>query len=382
MRNKIDSIVDLISIKNGEERSPVADLKSYIKAHTFDRSKIPEEDDTILFLQGIPIGSKEGIISITGRSKSRKTVFASAVASAMFLDNISHLGFTSTLPKDARILHIDTEQGYKHYYNSVVRIFDDAHIEDTPDRFTSIHTRDADIPFRKELIEHMITAIKPAVTIIDGVSDLVYDINSQEEATKLGELLLRWGTTYNMLIVVVIHTTKTTGFMTGNLGTVLEKKSETVLKVELDDEDRMVSHLSCQYSRNAPFASFSIVADSDGKYSILSETEIDNKGKGGQFDPRSESDLQHDLLIDRMLGLAKKIKKDDAKKALIRAVKDCWSGKVIKQNEAISFIKYYMDKAWLAVTSENEYVRYVPVIPPVPGHAQMAISVPDDHLPF
>src|SRR5579864_3350351 len=252
-------------------------LQQYIKTHSFRADKSPQEEDTLLYLQDIPIGSRENIITITGKSKSRKTIAASALATSFFTEN-AFLGFSTDMPEDATIVHIDTEQGYKHYYHSVKRIFDQANTQHQ-ERFISVHTRDATIPQRIELLTHLCEAHNPSVIIVDGVTDLVYDINSQEESTKIGELFLKLSSQHKCLIVAVIHTTKTTGYMTGAIGTILEKKSETVIKVELDEEDKMTSHISCQFSRNKPFQSFSITADADNNYSIMDEANIKESGK-------------------------------------------------------------------------------------------------------
>lgn len=252
-------------------------LEQYIKTHSFHADNPPQEEDTLLYLQDIPIGSRENIITITGKSKSRKTIAASALASSFFTST-AFLGFSADLPEDATIVHIDTEQGYKHYYHSVKRIFDQA--STTPqERFVSVHTRDATIQQRIELITHLCEMHTPSVIIVDGVTDLVYDINSQEESTKIGELFLKLSSQYKCLIVAVIHTTKTTGYMTGAIGTILEKKSETVIKVELDENDKMTSHISCQFSRNKPFQSFSITADENNNYSVIDESKISEPGK-------------------------------------------------------------------------------------------------------
>lgn len=376
----IHSVKDMVPV----ERPAEADLERYIKLHSFDRSRVPKDDDTILFLQGIPIGSRENLVSITGRSKSRKTIAASAIATSIFLPKDgNHLGFSSLLGPDEPLLHIDTEQGYKHYYHSVMRIFDDAGLEQTPESFTSVHTRDADIPFRIQIIEYLVKKLKPKVLVIDGVTDLVYDINSQEEATKLGEMLLKWGTAYQMLIIVVIHTTKTTGYMTGALGTVLEKKSETVLMVELDKGDRMASHITCQYSRNAPFSPFSIVADEDGKYSILPESEVATTTKRkGDKNPRDYQDMQHDHLISLLLGPGKKISASNAGKALQQHVKSAWNGEIMSGRESKDFLAFYKMRGWLAMDPDLNFILGVPVLPVEPGSTSQTSFKLNDDLPF
>lgn len=297
-----------------------AELDAYIKSHRFDPANHPPDDDHILFLGDCPIGSKENIITITGKSKSRKTIAASAIASSIFRGPGSEpfLSFTSNLPDTVPILHIDTEQGYKHYYHSVERIFRDAAI-DPPARFTSLHTRDADIPMRLDLISHLCASLKPGVLIVDGLTDLVYDINDQAEATKIGEIFLKLSSEYKLLVIGIIHTTKTTGYMTGAIGTIFEKKSETVIKVELDEVDKMVSQISCQFSRNRPFKDFAIRADEQNNYTIENEDNITTKG---EIDPNSVPIHDLELLFTRSFGQNQSIQLKELQKAIRKHAKD------------------------------------------------------------
>lgn len=387
MGKTIKSITELMAkevtslVENSREVGPEA-LRKYIDAHKFDIKRLPAEGDTVLSLQEIAIGSRENIVSITGLSKSRKTIAASAIASALFSqDGASHLGFTSTLGPKEPILHIDTEQGYKHYYNSVKRIFDNADLSEPPERFTSISTRDADIPLRFELLEYMIQDIKPKVLILDGVTDFIYDINSQEEAVKLVERLVHYGSEFGMLIVVVIHTTKGKGFMTGAIGTVLEKKSETVIKVELDEKDRMISHISCQYARNAPFHDFSIVADPEGKYSILNEQEVTTKGPGGLKAAAAYADEIHADVIRRLLGINNYVKGTDAIKKIQTFVHEVTKDR-ISQRQAKGFQEYYLIKCWLVDDAAGGLKPGYAQVKSLPPQAELPLSNYTDDLPF
>lgn len=357
--------------------SPKRSIEQYIKTHSFNADNPPQEEDTLLYLQGIPIGSRENIITITGKSKSRKTIAASALATSFFTDS-AFLGFSADLPEDATIIHIDTEQGYKHYYHSVKRIFDQA--STTPqERFISVHTRDATIPQRIELLQHLCETYNPSVIIVDGVTDLVYDINSQEESTKIGELFLKLSSQYKCLIVAVIHTTKTTGYMTGAIGTILEKKSETVIKVELDEEDKMTSHISCQFSRNKPFQSFSITADADNNYSVMDESNIKEPGKVNL----NEYALPHLLEFARhILGLGASCDEKTFKKRLSHSSKE-----ILKADLSVKYtsrvIEFLKSKMILAQNPDGMFMLG-PYTVPSEASNQTSLLNPDkdDDQPF
>lgn len=354
----IDDIVE--TVKRGLEknvRDPQA-LEAYIQTHKFDITKKPPENSAVLFYKGIKIGSRGNIVAITGKSKSRKTVVASAFATSFFLAEEEFLGFSSTLGEDEKILHVDTEQGYEHYYESVKRIFDNAGLTEIPERFHSVHTRDADIELRLDLIEYMLDVLKPGAVIIDGATDLVYDLNSQEEAVRVGERLLRWSFKYNALFIVVIHTTKTTGYMTGAIGTYLEKKCESALKVEKGEgEDEKYSHVSCQYSRNKSFDAFTIeYSEERSRYVIVNEQHIQTKGKGGRKDPSGYSDDVHADILRRIFAYTHVYTDMDLVGKIMHFTPQVTKDK-INAKTARSFMKYYSEKTWIFCNAEGGWMK-------------------------
>jgi KaiC/GvpD/RAD55 family RecA-like ATPase len=289
-----DFLGNLAKVLGGDSPTDVKDLEDYIRSHSFDINKIPPDESHIIFYNGIPIGSRGNILAITGKAKSRKTVVASAIATSTFIEG-EFIGFTSRLQPDDKVYHLDSEQGYYHYYHSQARVFRDAGLgTNVPPNYMSIHTRDATVELRKELLVHIMEKHKPRVMILDGITDFCLDINDQKEATKLSELLMNLSYTYDALIIVVIHTTKTTGYMTGALGTTLEKKAQTVLKVERYEdvvEDRRkadpnLSHISCQYARDKGFPQFTIGFDEKlGRYDRIPEHQVVQKGVHGDKSP-------------------------------------------------------------------------------------------------
>jgi hypothetical protein len=360
---------------NGEDET--AKLVKYIAEHRFDPKQRPTEDDHILFIsQGeeeIPIGSRENIITITGKSKSRKTIAASAIATAMFRSGETFLNFRSTLPEEMPILHIDTEQGYKHYFHSVERMLAG---HDAPSRFTSLHTRDADIPMRLQLIEYLCESLKPGVIIIDGLTDLVYDINDQAEATRIGEVFLKLSSKYKLLVIGVIHTTKTTGFMTGAIGTIFEKKSETVIKVELDEKDKMVSHITCQFSRNKPFDNFSIRADDNHQYSIENEANISKKG---EIDPLTVPLSDLEILFLHSFGHNQSISVKDLQKSIRSHSKDDIK-QLISERNALLFIDLFEKRCMIEPAGINLF-RRGPGLPKSTNQLEIIPKI-DDDMPF
>lgn len=320
------------------------ELEAYIAEHSFDRKKLPPEDSHILFVNGQPIGSRCNIVSITGKAKSRKTVVASAVATACFIQDNPFLNFTAELAPEEVVLIIDTEQGYYHFYQSTVRIMNAAgYTEGQPRNFHAVRTRDATRQYRTELTEYLIEKLRPAVVILDGVSDYVANINDQEEATDFSEKLLAWTDRYNLLLIAVIHTTKTTGYMTGALGTTLEKKSQTVIKVEKPEEEdqQQFSHISCQYARDMPFKTFTIEFNEQlGHYVPLDASRILAPGKGGDRRPQAIALQTHEAIIVRAFAQRSSIPQHEVTTSLMRGISGV-AGFKATQKDAKAYLDYY-----------------------------------------
>ena len=69
------------------------------------------------------------------------------------------------------------------------------------------------------------------LVIIDGIRDLMYDINSPSESSELINLLMRWSSEYNLHIHTVLHLNKGDDNTRGHIGTELNNKAETVLQI-------------------------------------------------------------------------------------------------------------------------------------------------------
>jgi hypothetical protein len=233
----VDDFIPALKVTTSEE-----ELKKYLDEHAYnDLLKVPE-DEAVLYYEGTLIGSRGNFVAINGRPKSRKSVIASAIMSACFCDGF--LGFTTTFKKAPKVLHLDTEQGFGHWVENARRVIRDAGLVKSPETFASHHSRDAEPDFRLDLLGYALSVYSPDVLIVDGITDLVYDINDNKEATRTGSKLMKWSVQYNCLIIVVIHLTKSNGYMTGVLGSLLEKKCQTAIKCEKDEENEDISIMS------------------------------------------------------------------------------------------------------------------------------------------
>ncbi|QEL01112.1 AAA family ATPase [Olivibacter sp. LS-1] len=218
-----------------------------------DEALIPQgvdipKPESILELNGIPVFTKKSISTLVGKAKSGKTTVTSWLASR----SISNL----------KVLWVDTEQG--QYYASRTQHW----ILLMAGMTTSENLKFYDLKIhnpnkRVEMIQVLIEEYKPDIVIIDGIRDLVFDINSPEEATLMLGDLMRWAEEFNCHILSILHLNKGNDSARGHLGTEMINKSETVMKVELEEDKRLIV-CSPEYTRSEPFQSFAFDRDDRG----------------------------------------------------------------------------------------------------------------------
>jgi hypothetical protein len=213
------------------------------------------------------IGTLGNFTVIIGKAKSRKTfAIGSITAAAITPGNPQIGGIEGVAPTDRKVvLYFDTEQSPYHFQRSLRRIGKQAGIDDPPNLesygLRSVATADRILAIERKIYN------TPGLymVIIDGVRDLAYSINSEEEATSVSSHLLRWTQELDIHIVVVLHQNKGDQSARGHLGTELVNKAESVLSVTKGaDGDKHLSTVAPEQCRDIDFEPFSFSIDSDG----------------------------------------------------------------------------------------------------------------------
>ena len=94
------------------------------------------------------------------------------------------------------------------------------------------------------------------LVVIDGIRDLMLDINNSTEATKLVGDLMQWTSEQNIHIQTVLHLNKGDDNARGHIGTELNNKAETVLQITKDNTLPDRSIVAPAIIRSKPFDKF------------------------------------------------------------------------------------------------------------------------------
>ena len=218
-----------------------------------------EKAPEILKANGTVVGTLGNFSASIGKAKSKKTFNVSAIVAAA-LKNGTVLLYSAELPKDKRkILYVDTEQSPYHCLKVMERIL---RMADLPTDRDSEHLEF--LALRKYTPKERIAAVEQAIynipelglVVIDGIRDMVYDINSSGESTRVISLLMTWTGERNIHIHTILHQNKGDENARGHIGTELSNKAETVLQVEKDSKNPDISTVKTAHIRAVDFEPF------------------------------------------------------------------------------------------------------------------------------
>lgn len=223
------------------------------------KSKLGDE------LLPIPIGSYGNFSFVQAPPKTKKTFFVSLITSA-YLGSGNHFAGNIKGHRNGKgVLHIDTEQGKWHCQRVFKRTLDMSGLKDNKD-YHPFSLRTIGYKERIKFIDYCLNKKYEniGVLIIDGVADLVADVNNLEECNNCVQKIMEWSANYNLHIIAVIHSNFGSYKPTGHLGSLLEKKTETQIELEANTVNTEWTTVKCKRSRNYAFETFSFSVNDIG----------------------------------------------------------------------------------------------------------------------
>ena len=222
------------------------------------------------------------LVAACGKAKSGKTLFLSIIMAAGLTEKVMALeryAVVQTTPpygtppdsggelKPLRVLWVDTEQSQQStqdiIVNRIIPLIENCHTDSTDDTDSTHSCQAQPVPKalseisersvcdldaslfaynlrglgfekRREMVEAAVRTVMPDIVIIDGIKDLITDINDAVQATQIMEHLMALAQRYNCCMVNVLHQNKseTDRNMRGSIGTELTNKAFEVYECE------------------------------------------------------------------------------------------------------------------------------------------------------
>jgi hypothetical protein len=252
--------------------------RALIHKHKLDLTKSTSYPDTLLSIgeqqmgentYPCSFGTAGNFSCIVGGSKSRKTFFKSLLCASYIggqSSNYSHL-IKGHREKESFILDFDTEQGLWHSKNVALRV--GKMVGNDYQNYLPFALREMAIKERVEfieylLLEHIVYKKSTSLVFIDGLADLVYDVNDLKECNLLVQDLMRWTSQSNCHLVGVLHSNYGSSKPTGHLGSSIMKKAETVCVLNVNEKDKNITDVKFTFTRGFGIDDFVLMIDENG----------------------------------------------------------------------------------------------------------------------
>ena len=203
-------------LENATTLSPVALLLEQLRI-TADK-QLPKMD--FLFqLFGHPCFPRRELVAVTGKAKSGKTFVTSMLIACCVIRDV--LSFHRSCDNPLRVLWYDTEQSDESTQDILknrIQTLIKANINQTNDLFNPppsvennidvFNVRSVSWKDRRQLLLEAVSHYGPDLVIVDGIRDLVNDINDGVLAQEVMEELMHLADEQNCCIVCILHQNK------------------------------------------------------------------------------------------------------------------------------------------------------------------------------
>lgn len=335
---------DTSTLENNEDR---------IKKLWADRliTKEPPAEVPLITIGNAVIATLGNHSLITGKKKARKTLFVVWLIHKYFTQNTR----TAT-PHD--IIIFDTEQGKSHVWQMRKKVKTLTGI-DIPVFFLRGMAPVERRGFISDTLKYW--PKKPKIVFIDGVRDLMSNINDPIESTDVIVWLEDLITTYNPHVCEILHQNKGDVNPRGHIGTELQNKAQVTIDLSKDEKtgDTVVK---CESARDLEFDTFTFTHDPQG-LPIVTDSPI--IAGGAQVIPPNEKKKRLLAIFkDEALGFSYKELYEEVRKeygisknkaeTLIREFQRCgWIIRVGKPRDPTALYK--------CITSDNGHHHNEPV---------------------
>ena len=235
-----------------------------------------------------------------------------------------------------RAIYFDTERDLSMIDRSNERMLQRANVSEHLENALVVGLRENfSVKDKKEKIIQVIEHYKPQLILIDGVSDLMSNTNSEEETNLIIEWLNKIITHYNLSLITTLHPNKGTDTARGWIGSEMLRKCEGVILVKENvDEIRTMSVTKARDSAK-PKASFKWCNDNLRMMSCEHNTKVGAIKKLNVIDALTNNELEQ---LKKSIGF-EDMKYNEIATALQQYLKEEHPGVATGNNAIGVFIK-------------------------------------------
>lgn len=241
-----------------------------------------------------------------------------------------------------RICYFDTESSDFDFYRQITKIKGFSELENLPDNFDAFQVREDSSKDIKKLIDRYLELNQDcSVLVIDGLLDLLTDSNDTTESSLLTKWLKKITKIYNILVITVLHQSKSNLSTTGHIGSASDRFAQSTLDI-VKDKEKNTYILSSRFMRSDNDFEPVTLMNFNGIFQQIENDKIENKGK-------KASDL-NDMESKRLCHQI--ITSPETYDNILREIVERTAN---SKGFAKNLIKIWINKGWIVKDQNNKY---------------------------
>ena len=254
-------------------------IDELLEKRKYNPNYIPTRENIIFTIQDKHIGSLQNFIIFSGLPKAGKSTFICAMISSVFNTYDIFTMKLHTPQNRAKVCLIDTESSDYDFYRTINKIKGFAEINDLPPYFDAFQVREDSSNAIKLMIERYLELnLDCSILIVDGLLDLLVNYNDEKESSLLTSWLKKITKHYNILLISVLHQSKSNLMTTGHIGSASDRFAQSTLDIT-KDKDKNTYVLSSRFMRSdSDFEPITLI-NFNGIFQQTETDKVKNTGK-------------------------------------------------------------------------------------------------------
>ncbi|QIP12989.1 hypothetical protein G8759_10305 [Spirosoma aureum] len=294
-------------------------LSDLLQTRLTDASNVPPIETTITVKDGI-FAIKGDISFVSGMAKSGKsTICRYIIATALMEtipDDFDSLSIRSIYCEGRPVVYIDTEQPKAFTMKAKDEIKRLLRTETLPENLHIFNWRHQTYKENREAIQLLFDHFTDsALWVVDGITDFLSTANDEEKSNELINFFMRYSTSLNTTIVLLIHEIQNTGKLRGHLGSEAERKCGGAISIRKDRETKTHWIQPKLIRGSGDFDSHAFQYDEDQK-GFVSLSDAKSKELRTQLDKQESRLAELHRLAQAIYGEEIRITRTELKKGL------------------------------------------------------------------
>jgi len=326
-------------MENNDNKLTITELLAKRK---YNPDYIPNKEDIVFTIGSKNTGSLSNFITLSGLPKAGKSTFISAIVASAFV-SYDIFSMKVHLPKDRKkICYFDTESSDYDFYRQINKIKGFADLIAMPDNFNAYQVReDSSGTIRKMIEEYLTNNPECSIIIIDGLLDLIVNMNDEREASLVTKWLKKITKVYNVLLITVLHQSKSNLSTTGHIGSASDRFAQSTLDIVKEKEKNCYVLTSRFMRSDADFEPITLMNFNGVFQQVETEVKKDIGKKASDL-----SDLESKALCNKIVVVPTNY--NDISDEIIERT-------ATSKAYAKNLIKIWINKSWILKGPDNKY---------------------------